>query len=262
MLFNTEVKRCSMDILRVVNLGVEVEGRKVLENVNLYIKQGETFALFGPNGSGKSTLLNAIIGNPVYKIVSGRIMFKRKDITNVPTDERVKMGMGMSFQTPPKISGVKLIDVLRYCAKIGGYSEDKIFEFAEMMKMKDHLYREINVGFSGGEVKRSELLQLMLMNPDFIMLDEPDSGVDLENVALIGEAISMLLERDKSSDERRKAGIIITHQGHILDYVDADYGAILYNGRIACIGDPMDILNQIRKNGYEGCLAKCLRDMD
>ncbi len=251
-----------MDILRVVNLGVEVENRKVLENVNLYIKQGETFALFGPNGSGKSTLLNAIIGNPVYRVVSGRIMFKKRDVTELPTNERVKLGMGISFQTPPKISGVKLIDVLRYCARIGGFGEETIMEFAEMMKMKDHLYREINVGFSGGEVKRSELLQLMLMNPDFVMLDEPDSGVDLENVALIGEAINRLLERDKKDAERKKAGIIITHQGHILDYVDADYGAILYNGRIACVGDPLDILNQIRKNGYEGCLAKCLRDLD
>ncbi len=251
-----------MDILRVVNLGVEVEGRKVLENVNLYIKQGETFALFGPNGSGKSTLLNAIIGNPMYKVVSGRIMFKKKDITDLPADERVKMGMGISFQIPPKISGVKLIDVLRYCARIGGYDEEKIVEFAEMLNMKDHLYREINVGFSGGEVKRSELLQLMLMNPDFVMLDEPDSGVDLENVALIGEVINNLLERDKKPEERKKAGIIITHQGHILDYVDADYGAILYNGKIACVGDPEDILKQIRKNGYEGCLEKCLKSLD
>ncbi len=249
-----------MDVLRVVNLGVEVDGRRILENVNLYIKEGETFALFGPNGSGKSTLLNAIIGNPAYRIVSGRIMFKRRDVTDLPTDERVKMGMGMSFQAPPKISGVKLIDVLRYCAKLGGYSENEILEFAERMKLKDHLYREINVGFSGGEVKRSELLQLMLMNPDFIMLDEPDSGVDLENVALIGEVIGELLERDKHPGERKKSGVIITHQGHILDYVDADYGAILYNGRIACIGDPKDILRQIRKYGYERCLERCLRE--
>ncbi len=250
-----------MGILRVVNLGVEVEDRKILQNVNLFIKEGETFVLFGPNGSGKSTLLNAIIGNPAYRVVSGRIMFKKVDITNLPANERVKLGIGISFQNPPKISGVKLIDVLRYCARIGGYSEEKIMELAEKMNMQDHLYREINVGFSGGEIKRSELLQLMLMNPDLILLDEPDSGVDLENVALIGKAINELLERDRSADERRKAGIIITHQGHILDYVDADYAAILYKGRIACIGEPSDILNQIRNHGYEGCLEKCLRNM-
>lgn len=250
-----------MGVLRVVNLGVKVGERKILKNVNLFIKEGETFVLFGPNGSGKSTLLNAVIGNPSYKVTSGRILFKKIDVTNLPTNERVKLGMGIAFQNPPKISGVKLIDVLRYCARVGGYSEDKIMELAEAMKMANHLYREINVGFSGGEVKRSELLQLMLMNPDLVLLDEPDSGVDLENVALIGDAIRKILERDKSEEERTKSGIIITHQGHILDYVDADYAAILYNGRIACIGEPEDILNQIRNHGYEGCLAKCLRNM-
>jgi Fe-S cluster assembly ATP-binding protein len=172
----------------------------------------------------------------------------------------VKLGIGISFQNPPKINGVKLIDVLRYCAKIGGYEEEDIFKLAEFMKMEDLLYREVNAGFSGGEIKRSELLQLLLLNPDFVMLDEPDSGVDLENVALIGKAISKLLERDKPEDERGKSGILITHQGHILDYVDADYGAILYDGRIACIGDPKDILKEIREYGYEGCLEKCLRN--
>lgn len=251
-----------MGVLRVVNLGVKVGEQNILKNVNLFIKEGETFVLFGPNGSGKSTLLNALIGNPSYKVTSGRILFKKIDVTNMPTNERVKLGMGIAFQNPPKISGVKLIDVLRYCARVGGYGEDKIMELAEKMKMTDHLYREINMGFSGGEVKRSELLQLMLMNPDLVLLDEPDSGVDLENVALIGEAIRTILERDKDEGERTKSGIIITHQGHILDYVDADYAAILYNGRIACIGEPKDILNQIRNHGYEGCLAKCLTNME
>ncbi len=250
----------NMDMLRVVNLGVRVDSKKILEHVNLYLQKGQTYALFGPNGSGKSSLLMTIIGNPAFKVFDGRIMFKGKDITNLPTDERVKMGMAMSFQNPPRVSGVKLIDVLRYCAKIGGYSERDILEFAEMLKMKDFLYRNVNVGFSGGEVKRSELLQLMLMNPDFVMLDEPDSGVDLDNVALIGDVINKLLERDKDEDERKRSGLIITHQGHILEYVDADYGVILYKGRIACIGNPYDILEQISKNGYEGCLKRCLRE--
>ncbi|MCS7119074.1 MAG: ABC transporter ATP-binding protein [Archaeoglobaceae archaeon] len=245
-------------MLRIVNLSVEVDGKRILKNVNLYIKKGETFALFGPNGSGKSTLLNAIIGNPAYKIVGGRIIFKKTDITELPTNERVKLGIGMTFQSPPKIGGVKLIDILKHCAKLSG-REEMILKLAEKLKMREHLNRSLNLGFSGGEVKRSEILQLMLMNPDFVLLDEPDSGVDLENIAIVGQAISELLERDK--DDREKAGIMITHQGHILDYVSADYGVILYNGMIACLGDPKDILNQIRKNGYEGCLAKCLKDM-
>ncbi|MEM1578089.1 MAG: Fe-S cluster assembly ATPase SufC [Archaeoglobaceae archaeon] len=245
-------------MLRIVNLSVEVDGKKILKNVNLYIKKGETFALFGPNGSGKSTLLNALIGNPAYKITGGRILFKKVDITNLPTDERVKLGLGMAFQNPPKIGGVKLIDVLKHCAKLSS-NEDKIMEFAKKLRMTEHLNRSLNLGFSGGEVKRSEILQLLVMNPEFVLLDEPDSGVDLENIAIIGEAISDLLERGK--EKREKGGIIITHQGHILDYVTADYGVILYNGMVACIGDPKDIITQIRKNGYEGCLAKCLKDM-
>lgn len=246
-------------MLRIVNLSVEVDGKRILHNVNLYVKKGETFALFGPNGSGKSTLLNAIVGNPAYKIVGGRIIFKKVDITNLPTDERVKLGLGMAFQNPPKIHGVKLIDILHQCARLGG-NEGKIMELADKLRMKEHLHRSINVGFSGGEIKRSEILQLLLMNPDFVLLDEPDSGVDLENIAIVGSAISELLERDKK--EREKGGIIITHQGHILDYVSADYGVILYKGRVACVGDPKDIIAQIRRNGYEGCVARCLKDME
>uniref|UniRef100_A0A7J2TI32 Fe-S cluster assembly ATPase SufC n=1 Tax=Archaeoglobus fulgidus TaxID=2234 RepID=A0A7J2TI32_ARCFL len=245
-------------MLRIVNLSVEVDGKRILKNVNLYIKKGETFVLFGPNGSGKSTLLNAIMGNPNYKIVGGRIIFKKRDITNLPPDERVKLGIGMAFQHPPKINGVKLIDVLKYCARLSG-RENMIEDLAKKLRMTEHLNRSVNMGFSGGEVKRSEILQLMLMNPELVLLDEPDSGVDLENIAIVGEAIREILERDK--DEREKSGIIITHQGHILDYVSADYGVILYNGQIACVGDPRDILSQIRKSGYEGCLEKCLKDM-
>ncbi len=243
-------------MLRLVNLCVEVDGKRVLNNVSLYVRQGETLALFGPNGSGKSTLMNAIIGNPKYRVVEGRIIFKKHDVTRVPTDERVKLGMGIAFQTPPSISGIKLIDLLKKIAEIRGVPEERIYDYAKMLKMEEHLNREINKGFSGGEVKRSELLQLLVMNPDFVMLDEPDSGVDLENISIVGRAIKELLERDR--EKREKAGIIITHTGHILDYVDADYGAILYKGRIACIGNPYEILEDIRSYGYERCVERCL----
>ncbi len=247
-------------ILRIVNLGVEVDGRKILQNVNLYIQEGQTLALFGPNGSGKSTLLMAIAGHPRYRVYDGRIMFKGKDITNLPANERVKLGIGISYQNPPKIPGVKLRDVVRYCAKVGK-TEDKIDEYVRMLKMEGLMDRDINVGFSGGEIKRSELLQLLLMNPEFVMLDEPDSGVDLENIAVIGEAIKVLLERDKRREERKRSGIVITHTGQILKYVDADYGAIMYKGRIACLGDPYDILRTVERHGYEECVRKCLRTL-
>ncbi len=245
-------------VMRIVNLGVEVNGKRILQNVNLYIQEGQTLALFGPNGSGKSTLLMAIAGHPNYKIYDGRIIFKGRDITDLPANERVKMGIGVSYQNPPKISGVKLRDIVKHCARIGG-TEDKIEEYVKLLKMENLLDRDLNVGFSGGEVKRSELLQLLLMNPEFVMLDEPDSGVDLENVAVIGEAIKILLERDRK--DRKKSGIIITHTGQILKYVDADYGVIMYKGRIACMGDPYDILKTVERFGYEECVRKCLRTL-
>lgn len=248
-------------MLKLINLSVNINGRRILDNINLHIERGQTVVLFGPNGSGKSSLLMTIIGNPKYKISSGKIIFKGEDITNLPTNERIKRGIGVAFQNPPKINGIKLIDILKHCAKLGK-TEDRIDEYVKLLKMEDLLYRDINVGFSGGEMKKAEILQLMLLNPDLVMLDEPDSGVDLENIALIGKAIRILLERDRAKNERVKSGIIITHTGHILKYVDADYGMILYEGRIVCIGDPFDILKDISELGYEGCIKRCLKEKD
>ncbi|HII95793.1 MAG TPA: ABC transporter ATP-binding protein [Candidatus Methanofastidiosum sp.] len=246
-------------MLRVVNLGAEVEGNPILDHVNLYIKEGQTYVLFGPNGNGKTSLLMTLIGNPAFKVTYGRIMFKGQDINDLSTDQRVKMGMGISFQNPPKVSGLKLIDMLLNCAKQSGTDQNKIYEYAQMLNMEKFLNRSVNVGFSGGEVKRSEVLQLLILNPDLVLFDEPDSGVDLDNIAIIGSAMGDLLHRKKNKDERKKSGLIITHQGHILDYVDADYGLILYKGMIACMGNPYDMLDEISKKGYEGCVEKCLK---
>jgi len=240
------------DVLRIVNLCVGVDGRIILKNVNLYIQKGQTFALFGPNGSGKSTLLMTIAGSSKYRIYDGRIMFKGVDITEKATDERVRMGLGIMYQHPPKITGVKLREILKHCAKLGG-TEDKIYEYVKMLNMENLLDRDVNVGFSGGEAKKSELLQLLLMNPEFLMLDEPDSGVDLESIAVIGEVINDLLDG--------KSGIIITHTGQILKFVDVDYGVVMYKGRIACIGDPREILKTVEKYGYEECARRCLRTL-
>jgi Fe-S cluster assembly ATP-binding protein len=253
-----------MESLRVINLGVEAGGRRILENVNLYIKEGQTFVLFGPNGSGKSSLLSAIVGHPNYRVVQGRITLRGEDITNLSTDERVRRGIGIAFQNPPKVSGVKLIDLLRKCANVAGLSEEeaekRIDSCAKFVGMEDMLDRAVNDGFSGGEIKKSELLQLMVLDPEFVMPDEPDSGVDLENIAIVGRAIKKLLERDKKEEDRRKSGLVITHTGHILDYVDADYGVVLFNGRISCIGDPYKILEHITKYGYEACIRKCVEE--
>ena len=246
-------------MLRVVNLGAEVEGNPILNHVNLYIKEGQTYVLFGPNGNGKTSLLMTLIGNPAFNVTYGKIFFKNQEINNLTTDQRVKMGMGISFQTPPRVSGLKLIDTLINCAKQSGTDQNKIYEYAQMLNMEKFLNRSLNVGFSGGEVKRSEILQLLTLNPDLVLFDEPDSGVDLENIALIGNAMGELLDRKKKVGERKKSGLIITHQGHILDYVDADYGVILYKGMVACMGDPYAMLEEISKKGYEGCVEKCLK---
>ncbi len=244
-------------MLKIENLTVKVGNKKILENFSLHIKKGETVALFGPNGSGKTSLLHALMGHPNYKITSGRIVLNGKDITLKSTDERARLGMGLAFQHPPKIEGLKLRELATYCARSSRTRPEKIEELAEKLGMKHLLDRDINKGFSGGEAKKSELLQLLLLKPGLVLLDEPDSGVDLENMAVIGGAIRSLLERDNPPEERKTTGIIITHTGHILEHLSADYGLVLYNGRIACRSDPMEILEHIRAHGYEGCIRSC-----
>jgi len=247
-------------VLQVVNLKVRVDGTKVLDGVSFYLEQGNTYVLFGANGSGKSSLLNTIIGNPKYRLVSGRILFKDVDVTEMSPDERVKLGMGIAFQNPPRVEGVRLRELLEYCRGISGLSEEEVERYVEMLNMEDLIDRHVNRGFSGGELKRSEVLQLLVLNPDLVMLDEPDSGVDIENLSIMGKALRTLLEREKGKHERTKTSLLITHTGHILQYVDADYGMILHNGRIACIGNPERILEDITRYGYEGCVDRCLRN--
>jgi len=238
-------------MLSVENLSVKVEDRVILKDVNLNINVGEVHVLFGPNGAGKSTLINTIIGNPKYKVVEGSIYFKGKDITDMPIYERAKLGIGLAYQNPPEIPGVKLRDLLKIIAKVDW---EEIERMAEILKFKDFLDRDVNVGFSGGEVKRSELLQLFAQNPDFMMFDEPDSGVDVENIKLLGRVINHLLEKDRKPAYRKKSGLIITHMGHILKFINVDRAHILYNGVIACSGSPEEILNTIIKYGYERCI--------
>lgn len=242
-----------MEVLRVIDLSVEVDGKRVLSNVSFSFQQGQTCVLFGPNGSGKSSLLAVLMGNPVYRIVSGRIEFKGININELPTHERVKLGMGIGFQVPPRVKEVKLLELLQRFAPM-----EAILEQSKALRMQGLLQRSLNVGFSGGEMKRSELLQLMLMQPEFVMLDEPDSGVDLENIAVVGKAIRQLLQRDLPLEQRKRSGLLITHTGHILEYVDADFGMVLYEGKIICTGNPRYILKNIQEHGYEGCAKRCL----
>ena len=247
-------------MLQIEDLQVKLGDKEILKHIDLEIHPGETHILFGPNGSGKTSLLMTIMGYPQYRVTGGKIVFKGEDITHMPVDERAKLGVGISYQRPPTIHGVKTRQMVQICSK-GEVDADTL---AEKLNFSEFLERDINAGFSGGEIKRSELLQLMAQDPSLLLFDEPESGVDLENIFLIGNTISELLQRDfklntqKSQKERReersKMGLIITHTGFILDYVTADKGQVLYNGVLTCTSHPREIFRCISKVGYEECV--------
>jgi Fe-S cluster assembly ATP-binding protein len=242
-------------MLKIKDLSVAVEGKEIIHDISLTIETGETHVLFGPNGAGKSTLLMAIMGFPKYKVTKGSIFFKDRDITALSVDERARMGIGMSFQRPPVVRGVKTRDMVAACLK-GRGDGDAIAGLAERADLQDFLERDINYGFSGGEIKRSEIMQLLAQRPMLSLLDEPESGVDLVNIVLIGEMMNDLLEKNCPIPERHCMGLIITHTGHILDYVNARTGYVMCDGTIGCVGDPHEMLATIREKGYNECI-KC-----
>ncbi|NLI34238.1 MAG: ABC transporter ATP-binding protein [Deltaproteobacteria bacterium] len=255
-------------MLMIEDLQVELAGKIILRHIDLEIKPGETHVLFGPNGSGKTSLLMTIMGYPQYRIVGGKIIFKGVDITNSPINERAKLGIGMSYQRPPTIHGLKTRQMVQLCS--GNKEELSVEDLARRVNFVDFLERDVNAGFSGGEIKRSELLQLMAQNADLMLFDEPESGVDLENIALVGNTIARLLQKDGDGigaktrlqyrRERTKMGLIITHTGHILDYVIVDKGQLLYDGVLSCSTNPREIFKCITEVGYEECVRCTLEN--
>lgn len=241
-------------MLEIENLAVEIEGREILHNISLSIGEGETQTLFGPNGCGKTTLLMAIMGFPRYKVTRGSIVFDGQDITHASLDERARLGIGMSFQRPPVVRGVHTKDLVLASSK--GHAEEHLLDVeaaAERLNVVDLMEREVNYGFSGGEIKRSELLQLMAQGPHLVLLDEPESGVDLVNMSLIGRMINELLQKDRHCRRRARSGLIITHTGHILDYVHAGKGYVMIDGQIISDGESLEILDCIKEKGFEEC---------
>jgi Fe-S cluster assembly ATP-binding protein len=230
-------------LLEVRGLEVAVDGRPLLSRVSFSVAEGETVVLFGPNGAGKSSLLAAILGFPPYRVTDGRILFRGEDLTSLPTHQRIARGIGISFQRPPRLRGITLGDL----AGIVGRDPALVPGAAAAVRMEEFLGREVNAGLSGGEVKRSEILQLLVQRPDLVLLDEPDSGVDLENVALLGREIERLLQG--------RGALLITHQGHILSHVTADRALVLFQGTIGCQGPPAEILRTIVEKGYAGCVS-------
>ncbi len=257
-------------MLLVEDLHVRVGGKEVLKGVNLTIPSGEIHLLFGPNGSGKTTLLMSIMGFEGYVVTRGRILYKGIDITGLPVYERARLGIGISFQRPPTIKGVKLRDLVKLVGKDG----ERVERISRELGLFEFMERGVNEGFSGGEIKRSELLQLFAQDPELVLLDEPESGVDVENISILGRMISRLLGVHLEDDEehkkgkslleikkkKRKTALIISHTGFILDYVPADKGHLLLDGRIVCEGNPVEMFETIREHGYEECM-RCARRM-
>jgi Fe-S cluster assembly ATP-binding protein len=264
-----------MLVLDIKNITVEVDGNIILKNFTLNIPAGETHVLLGPNGAGKSTLIYAVLGYPQYHITEGQIFFEDENITNLPTYERVRRGIGVLFQHPPAVPGVKLGKLLQVTAEqrakyLEGWDpdthalgctddDDEYCVLPQRMKITDQqLDRSVNLGFSGGEVKRSEIMQMMSLKPKLLIFDEPDSGVDVENVELIGNVMRELLERDLKPIEQKRSGLIITHLGYILQFLGyVDRAHVMLNGKIQCSGRAETIMNSVKKSGFEGCLASC-----
>ncbi|MCX7882255.1 MAG: ABC transporter ATP-binding protein [Brevinematales bacterium] len=240
-----------MNILEIRNLCVSVEEKPVLKNLSLSLPEGETHVLFGPNGSGKSSLMLTLMGFPQYKVTSGEIFFKGVNITSLAPSERAKMGLGIAFQSPPAIKGLKLGSLVHEISS-RFFPEFSLEEESRQLIMQTYLHRDVNHGFSGGERKRSEILQLSAQNPDLILLDEPESGVDIENMKTLGQAIHSILHRG-ATEKRTKSALIITHTGYILDYLSADWGYVLVDGQIQCENNPYELLKLIQEKGFQLC---------
>jgi len=230
-------------LLEIKNLRVEGDGKEILKGVNLQIKEGEFQALLGPNGSGKTVLTQTILGNQKYKIIKGKILFEGKDITKFLPEKRAKLGMALAWQSPPKIEGVKLSQLLERISKRKVEIEDG----------KSLLEREVNFDLSGGEKKISELLQILVLNPKFVIFDEIDSGLDIKRLEKVAKIIK------KEFIDKKFSVLLITHRGEILNFLKPDLTNVMLNGKIVCKSkDFKKVLKTIKKYGYEKC-KECLK---
>lgn len=245
-------------LLEIQNLNAGLEdGKQILNDLNLSIDAGQTHVLMGPNGAGKSSLGNTLMGNPVYKISGGKILFKGQDITDESADKRAKLGMFMSFQAPLEVPGISLENFIRSALQQKTGERVKLFQFQKELKAQmellnmnpDYARRDLNVGFSGGERKKSEILQLLMLKPDFAILDETDSGLDVDAVRVVSKGIQ---EYQKSVGGSL---LIITHNAKILEGFNVDYTHVLVKGHIVHTGDG-SLVQQINESGFEKFINK------
>ncbi|ASJ03463.1 ABC transporter ATP-binding protein [Thermococcus profundus] len=237
-------------MLKIDNLHVSVDGREILRGIELTVNPGEFHVVMGPNGSGKSTLALTIAGHPKYRVTGGRITFEGEDITGLDPDERAKRGIMLAFQHPHEVEGVKIIEFLQQVlVELKGMDPaeayDLIVEKAKELWFKEEdLHRYVNVGFSGGERKRLELLQALLIEPKLLILDEPDSGVDVDSLSIISRKIEEL-------HQRGTAILLITHYGRILGHLDREKLTVhvMKDGRIVKTGSG-ELVDQIDREGF------------
>lgn len=240
-----------MELLKIENLKAEVNGKKILKGLNLEIGKGEIHVIMGPNGAGKSTLANAIMGNPKYEITEGKVSFEGEDITEMSVDERAKKGIFMSFQSPLEIQGITVENFLRTAkATIKGENQ-KALAFRKELREKmdeigmDYSYanRYLNAGFSGGEKKKNEILQMSILDPKLAILDETDSGLDVDAVKTVSEGVSKYFNKENSI-------LVITHHNKILSNLKPDYVHILVDGKIVETGGPQ-LAEEIEEEGFK-----------
>lgn len=239
--------------LEVTGLDVSIGSRPILRGVSLTIAPGEVHVLMGPNGGGKTTLLKALMGMPCCRVTAGSVFLDGREVTALGPDERARAGLTLAFQRPPAIRGVTLGALASRMLEGRGAPAASAAGLASSVAMKPFLSRELNVGLSGGETKRSEMLQLLALSPRVALFDEPESGVDLDNISVVGEAMRTILGIGR--DRAARAGLIVTHTGHILERVPAHRAHVLIGGRIVCRGLPQVLFEDVRKHGYEGCLT-------
>jgi Fe-S cluster assembly ATP-binding protein len=242
--------------LEIRDLKVETDGTELLHGVTLDLDKGKTLALMGPNGSGKSTLAYAIAGHPAYEITGGSITWKGADIAELTPDERARLGVFLAMQYPVEVPGVSVTNFLRTALNAVSEEEVPVREFMQRLKAEmseldvdqSFLQRSINEGFSGGEKKRFEILQMALLKPELAVLDETDSGLDVDALKTVAEGVNRLEGPDLGV-------LIITHYTRILNYIKPDEVHVMFEGRIATSGGP-ELADELEEHGYEYLRAK------
>jgi Fe-S cluster assembly ATP-binding protein len=244
----------SAPLLEIDDLRVTVDGSEILRGLSLAVGEGEVHALMGPNGSGKSTLANTLLANPAYRVTGGGIRFRGEDIIRLPTDERAARGIFLGFQHPEEISGVSVLNFLRQALAVRKGIPDlsvlevrlALMEWTKRLGMDDRFQeRYLNEGFSGGEKKRNEILQMAMMEPDLAVLDETDSGLDIDALRTVADGIAEVRAA------RPALGILlITHYQRILDHLTPDVVHVLLDGRIVATGGP-ELAHRIERDGFD-----------